>query len=156
MSARQWGGVGQILKLSILRIICCKVERWLKCHMNSIMKSNYVLGTNIVVSTVKSGTLFARFPTVEYISTISFLFLWGHSCCKKVPVEKQSKLSRGGAFTFLALFHKNHIHCQHHTMSRSCDPCTKSNGKSQFFLSSLSSQLMTSEESFIWSEHTQL
>ena len=30
---------------------------------------------------------------------------------KKVPVEKESELSRGGAITFLALFHQNQIHC---------------------------------------------
>ena len=33
---------------------------------------------------------------------------------KKVPVEKESELSMGGAITFLALFHQNHIHCQQH------------------------------------------
>ena len=31
---------------------------------------------------------------------------------KKVPVEKESELSRGWAITFLSLFHQNHIHCQ--------------------------------------------
>ena len=53
---------------------------------------------------------FAHFSTVKCVTTISFLFFWRHSCCKKVPVEKESELSRGGAITFHALFHKNHIH----------------------------------------------
>ena len=44
-----------------------------------------------------------------------------HSCSKKVPVEKESSLSMGGAIIFLALFPQNYIHWQQHNMSCTCN-----------------------------------
>ena len=64
---------------------------------------------------------FCLFYTVDCINKACSFLLWRHSCSKKVPVEKESSLSRGGAITFLALFHQNHINLQQHTMSPSCD-----------------------------------
>ena len=50
-----------------------------------------------VVSTIVSGIIFARFPTVECITNgangCSFL-LWCHSCSKKVPVDKSGGKGR--------------------------------------------------------------
>ena len=60
---------------------------------------------------------------------------------KKVPVEKESSLSRGRAITFLALFYQNHI---------------KSGERVDFLSHFLLLHLMGSEEGFIWSEYTQL
>ena len=78
---------------------------------------------------VVSTKIWHSFARCSIVKCISFLFLWRHSCCKKVPVEKESELSRGGAITFLTLFHQNHIY-------------TKSSGKSRFSLSFLSSTVI--------------
>ena len=123
-------------------------------------------------STIISQVPFAHFRTVKPISKKSAFYLWRHSCSKKVPVEKESSLFRGGAITFLTLFPQDYIHWQQHTMRRSIDQYSHSkkeiflqyqgiisiksgervNFLSHFFLL----QLMMSEESFIWSEYTQL
>ena len=65
--------------------------------------------TKQVVSTVVSGILFACFVTVECISKGCSLLLWPHSCSKKVPVGKESELSRGGAIT---LYGWNILNCR--------------------------------------------
>ena len=75
----------------------------------------------LVVTTVMSGVIFAHFPTVECIPTTCSFLLWRHKCSKKVPVEKESHFSMGGAIIFLALFPQNYIHWQQHNISRSCD-----------------------------------
>ena len=43
---------------------------------------------------------------------------------EKFQSRKKVNFQGVGAITFLALFHKNHIHWQQHTMSRSCDLCS--------------------------------
>ena len=63
----------------------------------------------LVVSTIVSGILFAHFCTVKPISRKSAFYLWRHSWSKKVPVEKETSLSMGGAIIFLALFSENYI-----------------------------------------------
>ena len=101
-------------------------------------------GVAAVVSTVVSGVLFACFSTVDCINKAWSFLLWCHSCSKKVPVELESSLSRGGAITFLALFSKITFI-----------------GNNTLWVDSAAGtvivkELMKSEESFIWSEYTRL
>ena len=65
---------------------------------------NVVLDS-VVVSTVASAVLFARFPTVDCITKVSSFLQRRHSCSKKVPVEKKNELSRVGVITYIALLH---------------------------------------------------
>ena len=55
---------------------------------------------SVVVSTVASGILFPRFSTVEHITTISFLFLWHHSCCKKSSTWERKWTFKGWGYYF--------------------------------------------------------
>ena len=64
----------------------------------------------VVVSTVASCILFARFPTVECIAKVKAFYVMTSLLFQKVPVKKESSLSMGGAFIFLALFPQNYIH----------------------------------------------
>ena len=75
---------------SILKPQCLDVHSWRCGHWH--LWNVFVFS---VVSTVVSVILFARFPTVECISKVCSFLLWRHNCSKKVPVEKESKLSRG-------------------------------------------------------------
>ena len=67
------------------------------CELQSLSKYQISPVFRLVVSTVLSGILFARFSPVKCISKGCSFLLWRHSCLKKVPVETESSLYRGGA-----------------------------------------------------------
>ena len=62
-----------------------------------------------VVSTILFSSHFSHIPTVEPITKGLAFYLWCHSCSKKVPVETESSLSRGGTIIFIALVGQNYI-----------------------------------------------
>ena len=61
-----------------------------------------------VVSTVESGILFAHFRRVDLVTNKSGFLFMTSKLIKKVPVEKESSLSIGGAIIFLTLFPQNY------------------------------------------------
>ena len=64
--------------------------------------------SEIVVSTIVTGTHFSHFPTVEPTSKVlSFLSLTS-LLFKKVPIKTESSLSRGGTIIFIALVGQNY------------------------------------------------
>ena len=74
------------------------------CFRPSKFVHDEIKKNSLVVLTVVSGILFALFPTVECVAMVKAFYVMTSLLFRKVPVEKESSLSIGGAIIFLALF----------------------------------------------------
>ena len=92
-------------------------KRYIEVNQNLSTNSSLLSTTgwnspSLVVSTIVFCVLFVSFSYCGECYFKTAFYFWRHNCSKKVLVEIESSLCKGGAltcFTFIALFHANYF-----------------------------------------------